>query len=180
MRSEQRSFCLDLFRGAPVTLEEKNMNSPGRTIVLGLGNLLLRDEGIGVHIVRILEEQKILPPSVELVDGGVATLDVVEMFDENDRLIVVDTVQGGEEPGTIYRFRPNDVKSKYSSTTSLHQLTFLEALRMAGQIGKVPADITIIGVEPAEMSYSMELSPIIEKKIPTILELVKECVNQIE
>ena len=160
-----------------MTTDRESRNSSGRTIVLGLGNLLLRDEGIGVHIVRILEERKILPPGIELVDGGVATLDVVEMFDERDRLIVVDAVKGGEEPGAIYKFRPGDVKSKYSSTTSLHQLSFLEALRMAEQIGKVPTDITIIGVEPADMQFGMELSPAIEERVPRIIELVQECID---
>jgi hydrogenase maturation protease len=158
--------------------DQTRSNSTGRTIVLGLGNLLLRDEGIGVHIVRILEERKILPPRIELIDGGVATLDVVEMFDENDRLIVIDAVRGGEEPGAIYTFRPGDVKSKYCATTSLHQLSFLEALRMASQIGKVPASITIIGVEPADMQFGMELSLVIKEKIPGIIEVVQRCIDR--
>ncbi|MBW1913782.1 MAG: HyaD/HybD family hydrogenase maturation endopeptidase [Deltaproteobacteria bacterium] len=152
--------------------------SVGRVVVMGLGNLLVSDDGVGSHVVKILLESKVLPDGIEIIDAGTASLDVLELFNENDKIIVIDAVRAGHPPGTLYKFNARDVRSKPAISMSLHQMSLLESLHMADLIGKAPKEVTIIGVEPEDMSYSTELSPGIKEKLPEIIRHVKECVQQ--
>ena len=152
--------------------------SAGRVVVMGLGNLLVSDDGVGSHVVKILLESSILPHGIEIIDAGTASLDVLELFNENDKIIVVDAVRAGHPPGTLYRFNARDVRSGPAISMSLHQMSLLESLHMADLIGKAPKEVIIIGVEPEDMSYSTELSPVIKEKLPEIIQHVKECVQQ--
>jgi hydrogenase maturation protease len=147
---------------------------PERIAIMGIGNLLLKDEGIGVHVVQILQERNNLPDHVEIVDAGTAALDVLQMLGQVDRLIVIDAVKGGCEPGTLYKFKPDDIRSTNRATTSLHQLGFIEALNIVEKLGNAPRDVTIIGVEPKEIEIGLELSAEIAGKIPQIVQLIQE------
>ena len=148
----------------------------GKVVIMGIGNLLLKDEGIGVHALHALKRENELPENVELVDAGTSTLDALQMFDDLDRLIVIDAVKGGGKPGTIYKFKPGETCSANRATTSLHQLGFIEALSIAERLGKAPRDVIIIGVEPKEVSSGLELSPEIAEKIPKIIQLARKMV----
>jgi len=152
--------------------------SSDRLVVMGLGNLLTTDDGVGVHVVKMLSEKKLLPDHVEIIDAGTASLDVLELFDENDKIIVIDAVRAGHPPGTLYKFNAREVRSKPKVSMSLHQMSFLESIHMADLIGKAPKEVTVIGVEPGDMSFSTELSPEIKKKVPEIIRHVKECITQ--
>jgi hydrogenase maturation protease len=144
-------------------------DSLARTVVLGVGNLLLRDEGVGVHVAHALERVT-LPQDVEVIDGGCSPH--LPIPDGVGKLIVVDAVRGGGEAGAIYRFRPQDVTTAPGVMTSVHQIGLLEVLSMAGYAGAGPWDIVIIGVEPKEIDWGLELTPELEKKIPQLVELV--------
>jgi len=139
--------------------------------VLGIGNLLLSDEGVGIHIIRELEKMK-LPENVALYDGGTSSLDALYQIGSVRKLIVVDAVQGGGPPGAVYRFAPEDVENEENACASLHQLPFLEILKAAERTGDRPAQTIIIGVEPESFDWNMELSPCIRNKMPAILEIV--------
>ena len=148
----------------------------GKVVIMGIGNLLLKDEGIGVHAINALKRENELPENVELIDVGTSTLDALQMFDDLDKLIVIDAVKGGGKPGTIYKFKPGEICSVNRVATSLHQLGFIEALSIAERLGKVPRDVIIIGIEPKEVSSGLELSPEIEEKIPKIIQLARKMV----
>ncbi len=148
-----------------------------RIVVIGLGNLLLSDEGFGVHVYRRLAEEGGLPANVELFEAGTASLDALQTLGRLDKLVVVDAVKGGGKPGDIYRFKPEDIRSSKKISTSLHQLSFLEALKMASHSGRAPKDVMIIGVEPKRLSPGMELSAEIAAKVPRVIELVRELVE---
>lgn len=142
-----------------------------KTVVLGLGNLLLTDEGVGVHVINRMMEMD-FPPEVELVEGGVDGLRLMSVVVGTDRLIVVDAVKGGGSPGSIYRFGPEDIVSHTdTSKMSVHQIGILEVIRLSGLVGKLPKT-TIIGVEPKSVEVGMELTPEIQSKVPRIIELV--------
>ena len=141
-----------------------------KIVVLGVGNLLLRDEGVGVHVAHALQRMP-LPAGVEVIDGGNSP-DVLCLLDGVDRLIVVDAVEGGQGAGAIYRFQPQDVTPAPETVTSLHQLGLLEGLRLAGCAGKRPPDVVIIGVEPKEICWGLELTPELERRVPQIIELI--------
>ena len=76
--------------------------------VLGIGNILLKDDGIGVHIVNELLKES-YPQNVDIIDGGTAILDLLDVFVKNNKIIVVDTLKGGHEPGTIYKVTPEEM-----------------------------------------------------------------------
>ncbi len=140
--------------------------------VLGTGNLLLKDEGIGVHVIQRMEQIE-LPENVRLVDGGVAGINLPYLIEGADKLIVIDCVDADVEPGAIFRFTPDDVDVPQRDVTmSFHDIGLLEALELAKQDGKGPKTTVIIGVQPKEIEWGMELTPEIEKVVPDIIEAV--------
>jgi hydrogenase maturation protease len=140
-------------------------------LVIGVGNLLLSDEGVGVHIAQKMMEME-LPPEVHVVEGGTDGFGLINVILEADRLIVIDAVKGGGEPGSIYRFDIEDCPSCPDIfKTSAHQISILEVINLSGLIGPTPR-ATIIGVEPKSLEMGMQLSPEIEEKIPKVIRMV--------
>ena len=144
-----------------------------RILILGVGNLLLRDEGVGVHIARTLMEMD-FPPHVRVVEGGTDGFGLMHILLEADRVILVDAVRGGGPPGSIYRFEIEDCPP-FPDTykTSVHQISILEVINLSGLIGSPPRT-TIIGLEPKCLEMGMDLSPEIEAKIPRVIQLIRE------
>jgi hydrogenase maturation protease len=147
-------------------------NHTPRVAVLGMGNLLLKDEGIGVHVAHALEGVS-SPGNIELevIDGGTLP-DAPLSFEEVDKLIIVDAVQAGGEPGAIYRFHSEDIELDNRVLTSLHQISLLENLWLMERFGQKPKDVVIIGVEPEDMSWGLELSAKLQQRLPRIIGVV--------
>jgi len=146
------------------------MKSKGTTLVVGMGNLLYRDEGIGVHVAQEMEKMK-LPEQMELLDIGTSTMDLISYLKGVKKLIVIDAMEAGAIPGTIYRCRPVDLLPKDDKSISLHEIGLLETLNMAKKMG-MEIDTIIIGVEPKVLDWGMELSEEVRDKIPTIIGVV--------
>ncbi len=145
-----------------------------KTVVLGTGNELFKDEGVGVHVARILQTK--LPTSindVEVIDSGTSP-DIWSLIDGADKLIIVDAVRGGCEPGTIYRFTPQQIVAETGIITSVHQMGILENLSLIELVGSKPGETIIIGVEPKELEPGLELSPELQKRMPKIIQTVLE------
>jgi len=141
-----------------------------KTAIIGIGNLILKDEGVGVHAVQRLEGMN-LPPSVEVIDGGTDAMDLLPMFQDYERIIVIDALKAGGRPGTIYRVTPEEIMHDRMRTLSLHEVGLLDVLGMARQLGG-HGEVVIIGVEPKEISCSIELSPEVEGELPRLMEAV--------
>ena len=143
-----------------------------KTVVLGIGNELFKDEGVGVHAARILQA-KVLPSrgNVEVIDGGTSP-DIWHLIDGADKLIIVDAVRGGCEPGTIYRFTPQQIVAERGLITSVHQMGILENLSLMELVGGKPEETVIIGVEPAELEPGLELSAKLQERMPKIIQTV--------
>jgi hydrogenase maturation protease len=158
-------------------LEGGESISPPKIVILGVGNLLLSDEGVGVHVAHELMKLD-LPPEVSVVEGGTDGFRLLNVITEADRVIVIDAVRSGAAPGSVYRFDVNDIRSVPPGfMTSVHQVGILEVIELSGLIGKTPR-ATVIGVEPKSLEMSMELSPEVKEKIPRIIELVLEEVKR--
>jgi len=138
----------------------------GRRIILGIGNILLKDEGVGVHVVKHLQERGV-PEGIEVIDGGTLGFDLLGLFEGTERIVVVDALKGGGEPGTVYRVRPEDLKEDQARALSLHQVGLLEVMEMAKLLG-YEAEVVIIGVEPKEIAWGMELSPEVAAKVEKV------------
>ena len=137
---------------------------------MGVGNLLLSDEGVGVHVAQRMMEMD-LPPHVHVVEGGTDGFGLINVIMEADRLILVDAVRGGGKPGSIYRFDIGDCPANADIFKTAHQISIQEVINLSGLIGSTPKT-TIIGVEPKSLEIGMVLTPEIEAKIPAIIRLV--------
>jgi hydrogenase maturation protease len=145
-----------------------------RTLVVGVGNTLLSDEGVGVVIAKKLMDEK-LPAGVEVYDAGCALSDVLIGFDEVEQVIIIDAVRGSGKPGDVYRIDLDELEGcggRSSYATSLHEIGVLESIGMAKLAGLRAAKITIIGIEPEKLEVGDELSDTIKSKLPAIMSLV--------
>jgi hydrogenase maturation protease len=134
------------------------------TLILGIGNLLLCDEGVGVHVVRALA-QRDLPPDVAVVEAGTAFLDVLPDIEKADRILLIDAMEGGGAPGSVYRV-PFDQCRHPEMLASLHGFDLSRVLYMAGS-DRAP-EVTVFGVEPARIEWGTELSPVIQRVLPAV------------
>jgi len=140
-----------------------------KIVFLGLGNILLKDEGIGVHIIQELEKCS-LPENCELIDGGTAGLDCLPPINEIEKLVIIDAIKGHKAPGTIYSLRPEHlIEDSSCEALSLHQVGIIELLSMAKKAGSLPGEVIIIGVEPKEIGWGLELTDCLKQKVPAII-----------
>lgn len=135
-----------------------------RILVLGVGNILLRDEGVGVRVIEKLQSIYDFSSNVELMDGGTLGLKLLDPISQADYLIVVDAVQNGRPPGTLYRLPAEELEKRIVFKSSLHQLSLVETLVYSEMLGHRPQAV-IIGVEPQDISpWGLELTPIVEAR----------------
>ncbi len=142
----------------------------GRIVVLGLGNVLMTDEGIGVHVVRRLAQES-LPPTVEALDGGTAPLQALTDVADVWRLIIVDALGAEGEAGAVYRLAPGDIEAS-RRRLSLHESDVAEALTMWRHWGLPMDRISILGVVPDLVGWGTELSPALRGKLDAIVKAV--------
>jgi hydrogenase maturation protease len=145
-----------------------------RILVLGVGNLLMGDEGVGIHAARELMERT-LPQHVDVIDGGTAGLDLLHLMEGYQRVLIIDAVDVGEEPGAILRFGPQDVTSEDGDfPMSLHQTEVLRVLEFATYVGQTLPPVVIYGVQPETMEWSLELSPRVQAGLASLVAAVEE------
>lgn len=148
-------------------------NKHKRILVLGVGNILQSDDGIGVHAIEQMRGE-LDDFDVELIDGGTAGLDLLNLIEDRDAILVVDAVDGGHPPGTIYRFTPDDIGGQSLRMESLHQLGLLETLRMARLMGREPRNTVIIGVQPENVGWGLTLTDTVARQLPMVIRQVKK------
>ena len=141
-----------------------------KVAVVGAGNLLLKDEGVGVHAIRALEGLVPAQEGIQIVDGGTSP-DILGFLSPPDKLVIVDAARGGGKPGTIYRFGPEEM-SEGQSVTSLHEFNLGTALKTMKYRGVEPGQVVIIGIEPEEIDWGLELSSTLKREMPRLLEVV--------
>jgi hydrogenase maturation protease len=150
-------------------LTEDDM-TPSRIVVVGVGNLLLKDEGIGIHAVRALQEID-LPPDIKIIDGGTSP-DLIAYTRAGDKMIIIDAAKAGGRAGSIYRFKPEDLAAGKGTLTSAHEMGVAENLKLMTLTGNQPREIVIIGIEPKDIDWGTELSPELQAKLPEIIRIV--------
>jgi len=141
-------------------------------LVLGVGNILLGDEGTGVRLIQKLEEEYVFSENIELYDGGTLGLKLLEPICRSDFAIVVDIVRAGAAPGTIYRIDEKDLSKKIPYKSSLHELNSVETLIYAEELGNKPNTV-VIGIEPGEWtSWSTELTEPVRNRMEDFVAAV--------
>jgi hydrogenase maturation protease len=148
-------------------------NGPaGKIVIIGVGNLLLKDEGVGVHVAQELQK-KSWPLSVEVHDGGVAGIGLLDFFAGASKVLLIDAAEMNLDPGALVRFTPEEVAGKVSGPRfSAHDIGLLEVLELAKALAQSPAEVVILGIQPKEISWGMELSPEVQASIPRVVETV--------
>jgi hydrogenase maturation protease len=136
------------------------------TAVLGLGNPLLADDGAGLVMLEMLQGARAWPADVEFVDGGTWGLSLLPLLEDVDRLLILDAVCTGEQPGTVVRGEGDQVPRWYSHPVSPHQVDLREVLGAAMLIDVVPEVLVVVGIEPATTEgLHIGLSPEVEQSL---------------
>lgn len=134
-------------------------------LVLGLGNILMEDEGVGVAVVEHLQQHYRLPAGVELLDGGTSGMALLDDLRRRETLIVVDAVRTGQPPGTLVVLRGEQVPAFFRSKISPHQLALSDVLAVLTLTGEMPANTIVIGIEPLSLETHLGLSGIVAGKL---------------
>jgi hydrogenase maturation protease len=145
--------------------------SPVQTLILGVGNLLMSDEGVGVHIIQRLAADYQFPEEVQVLDGGTLGMDLLYYLEGTENLLLIDAVQARKEPGTLIRLEGEEVPAFMSIKISPHQLGVPDMLAAAKLKGDCyPERIVLWGVQPELMEIGLDLSPKVESQVDTIIE----------
>jgi len=147
-----------------------------KTLILGVGNILLRDEGIGVRVVEYLQQQT-LPEGIELVDGGTAGADLIDVLADRKTIIIIDAVDSDKPAGTILKLTPDDLAPQSPNPLSLHDLDIPQTLAMTKMLNCAPKNVIIFGVVPECVVPGMELSKTLAQLVPTIADTVFEAAS---
>jgi hydrogenase maturation protease len=145
-----------------------------RILILGLGSILMQDEGVGVRVVETLQNGYTFAPNVTVMDGGTLGLRLMNPILDAEHLIVVDAVRRGEPPGTVCRLSIEELRTTVKEKQSLHQVDFLETLHYVKMIGRLPRTV-VIGVEPAQMNpWEISLTETVRSKLGEIINWTLE------
>lgn len=139
-------------------------------VVIGIGNILMGDDGAGVHAARLLRGR--LPAGVELVEGGVCTLDLLGFLDGRDKAVFIDAIDAGDRPGSVYRFNPDRLRELKNPASSLHDLGVYELILAARLLDQCPGELVIISVQIGRVEAGTELSPAVAGALPGLARLV--------
>lgn len=154
----------------PVFFERLTMTT---TLVLGLGNTIMSDDGVGPKVIERLQQGSGLPDGVMLLDGGTLGLDLLPHLEGIQRLIIVDAVEIGKSPGAVVRLSGDEVPVALETKLSPHQMGMKDLLAVASLMGQLPDEIVLIGVQPACLDMDTELTPSVTAALPTLITMVK-------
>ncbi|KXA89012.1 hypothetical protein AKJ62_04000 [candidate division MSBL1 archaeon SCGC-AAA259D14] len=145
--------------------------------VIGIGNILKRDDGIGIRLVKELENRS-LPSDIRIIDADTGGLKVLHALKDFDKVIVIDAVKLGREPGEFSFFSPEEVRS-LAETKSSHEIDLLEILELSKQLGRTPEEIVIMGIEPGDTSFGEDLSPELEERFSELSDRLYEKIEEL-
>jgi hydrogenase maturation protease len=140
--------------------------------LIGLGNILMQDEGVGVHAVKTILQEYTIPSNLRIVDGGTAGLDLLPFIEGRDRVLFVDAVNFRQEAGHIGMLRNQEIPAFFSVKHSLHHLGLADVLAAAQLMNTLPPDVCLIGIQPHTIALGLELTPFIEARLQPLLNLI--------
>jgi hydrogenase maturation protease len=141
-----------------------------RVLILGVGNILFADEGLGVRAVDYLREQSALPDHFRLLDGGTLGIRLMSDLMDCDVAVILDAVLGDAEPGSLYRLEGEDLRRSLGFRDSMHQTDLVDTLMLCELAGHKPETV-VLGLEPADITtLSDALTPVIRARLPALAE----------
>jgi hydrogenase maturation protease len=145
--------------------------SPPITLI-GLGNILMRDEGVGVHAVKYLQENCAVPPELEIVDGGTAGLDLLRFIEGRDHVLFVDSVNFNREPGYIGMLTDGQIPALFGVKDSLHHMGLMDVLAAARLLDKLPRQMSLIGIQPHTIAVGLDLTPTLHARLKPLVDQI--------
>lgn len=139
--------------------------------LIGLGNILLRDEGVGVHAVNTIKQRYAFSPCVEIIDGGTMGLDLLPIFEGSDKVLIVDAVDFGRDPGHIGIIENDGIPSVLNSKLSVHHINLSDVLFAAKLMDVLPSEICLIGIQPKSLDVGLDMTEMIKEKIETLIDM---------
>jgi len=141
-----------------------------RAVVLGIGNTILSDEAAGVRAAEALEQGWLLPPEVQVIDGGTSGMEMIEDLESADLLIVLDVVKAGKAPGTLVRIAGDAVPKFFRRKLSPHQIGLPDVLASLELLGTMPGEIIVHGVEPVSLELGTEMTQTVAAAVPLLAQ----------
>lgn len=141
-------------------------------LVMGLGNLVMSDDGLGGRVISELEKRFQPNPQVKLIDGGTLGLDLLPRLEGIDQLLIIDAVQMGAPPGTIFRLEGDEVPRAFANKLSVHQMGLQDLLAVAELQGHLPQQLVVIGAQAATIEMSMDFSPAMTAAFEAVIAAV--------
>ena len=146
--------------------------------VLGIGNLLQKDEGVGVHLINRLEKEYNFSPHVNLIDGGTMGTDLLPYLEENDKVIILDAVNFDEVPGFIGVIENDDILRRLNTKLSIHHLGLTDVLSSARLLDIEPSEIYLIGIQPKNIEMGTELTDEINQRTGKMIDAAIKKLNE--
>lgn len=138
--------------------------------VLGIGNIILSDEGFGVRVVEHLQENYIFPENVQLIDGGTLGIELTQFIIGTKKLLIIDSIDGDKPAGTIFHFVGDEIKNHFSKKISAHEIGIQDVLTMMEITGKIIPEVVVIGAQPFSLEAGVELTEDMKKILPIIVD----------
>lgn len=149
-----------------------------RAVVLGIGNIILSDEGVGVRAVEAVQRRYRLPASVTPIDGGTSGMELLDDLSGLDLLIVLDTIVAGQPPGTVISLAGDQVQVFFRKKLSPHQIGLCDVLASLELLGALPKEVMVFGVQPLSLELGMDLSPVVAERVPELIELAVDALTE--
>lgn len=148
------------------------MENENSIILLGVGNILLTDEGLGVHVVNEMRKEYTFSPEIGIIDGGTMGMELLSYMRGMKKLLLVDAVNGGEEPGTVYEFPHRDMETYFTDHISVHEVGMQDILRIRALQDNPLEDAMVIGVEPESLDIGLAVSDTVKNVLPDVKQRV--------
>ncbi len=146
--------------------------------VIGIGNTLMKDEGVGVHIVNALLKNYRFTPQIELIDGGTAGMELLQFFQDNEKIIIIDAVNFDREAGFIGSIENDDILRRLNNKLSMHHLGITDVLSSLQLTGGKADEIFLLGIQPKSIELGMELTAEIAQKTDKMISIILQKLEQ--
>ena len=147
-----------------------NVLHPAEVTILGVGNVILKDEGFGVRVAEYLDHNYTFPDSVQIVDGGTLGIELTQYVTGTNKLLVIDSINGGAEPGTVFRFHNDAIMEHFQDKLSAHEVGIQDVLALLTVTGHKIPDVIVIGAQPFDVEAGVGLSAGMQALLPQIVE----------
>ena len=139
--------------------------------VIGIGNILMKDEGVGCHAANLLLSDYEFDPEITIIDAGTTGTDLLPYLEEHDRIIILDAVDFEREPGFIGSIENDDILTRLTTKMSMHHMGITDVLSTAKLLDIVPSQMFLLGMQPKDLTVGMEMTAEVKDRLPRMLEV---------